>query len=97
MRHPETLAEVLCGRDAKYERLPYFFTDQYDLGSEYVGFVPEELRDEVEVVVRGDMRSRELIAFFVDNHRVLAGMNINIWDEIGRASCRKECSAGSTM
>lgn len=80
MRHPETLAEVLCGRQVKYDRLPYFFTDQYDLGSEYVGFVPDELRDEVEVVVRGDMRSRELIAFFVDNHRVLAGMNINIWD-----------------
>jgi len=80
MRHPDTLAEVLCGRGAKYDRLPYFFTDQYDLGSEYVGYVPPEVRDDVEVVVRGDMRSREFIAFYLLDHKILAGMNINIWD-----------------
>src|SRR5690625_1755511 len=80
MRHPETLAQVLCGKDAHYDRLPYFFTDQYDLGAEYVGYVPPELRDEMEVVVRGDLRSREVIAFFVHDDKIWAGMNINIWD-----------------
>lgn len=80
MRQPETLAKVLCGEDARYDRLPYFFTDQYDLGSEYVGYVPDELREEIEVVIRGDMRKREVIAFFVYDHKIWAGMNINIWD-----------------
>lgn len=80
MRQPESLAEVLTGEDSRYDRLPYFFTDQFDLGSEYVGYVPSEIRDEVEVVIRGDMRKREVIAFFVHDHKIWAGMNINIWD-----------------
>src|SRR5690625_1582066 len=80
MRQPDTLAAILCGHNTKYDALPYFFTDQFDLGCEYVGYVPPELRDEVEVVVRGDMRSRELIAFYVADHKIWAGMNVNIWD-----------------
>lgn len=80
MRQPDTLAAILCGDNTKYDALPYFFTDQFDLGCEYVGYVPPELRDEIEVVVRGDLRLRELIAFYVADHKIWAGMNVNIWD-----------------
>jgi 3-phenylpropionate/trans-cinnamate dioxygenase ferredoxin reductase subunit len=70
-------ARGLMGRPATYDLLPYFFTDQYDLGMEYSGWSPEP---DVEVVVRGDLDAREFIAFWVDEGRVLAGMNVNVWD-----------------
>ncbi len=61
----------------EFTNLPYFFTDQYDLGMEYVGWAPEYSR----VVTRGDVAAREFLAFWLDEeNRVLAGMNVNIWD-----------------
>lgn len=61
----------------EYTELPYFFTDQYDLGMEYVGHAPEYQR----VVFRGDVAGREFVAFWLDTgNRVLAGMNVNVWD-----------------
>lgn len=61
----------------EYSELPYFFTDQYDLGMEYVGHAPEYQR----VVFRGDVAGREFVAFWLDaENRVLAGMNVNVWD-----------------
>jgi len=69
-------AKAMMGQDAAYDLLPYFYTDQYDLGMEYSGLAPAES----EVVVRGDLAAREFIAFWVDGGRVLAGMNVNIWD-----------------
>ena len=70
-------AKAMMGQDAAYDLLPYFYTDQYDLGMEYSGFVPDP---NVDVVVRGDLAAREFIAFWVDEGRVLAGMNVNVWD-----------------
>ena len=64
---------------AGWDRLPYFFTDQYDLGMEYTGHVDAGDED-VEVVVRGDLAGREFIAFWLKDGRLLAGMNVNIWD-----------------
>ena len=61
-----------------YDRLPYFFSDQYDLGMEYTGNV--DPREPAELVVRGDLGRREFVAFWTVNGRVLAGMNVNIWD-----------------
>lgn len=63
------------------DRLPYFYTDQYDLGMEYVGFA-ETSGDQAydDVVVRGDLAKREFIAFWVRGGRVVAGMNVNVWD-----------------
>ena len=59
--------------------MPYFFTDQYDLGMEYAGYVEPGGYD--RVVFRGDVPGREFIAFWVGSDgRVLAGMNVNIWD-----------------
>nr|WP_286169346.1 oxidoreductase C-terminal domain-containing protein [Actinospica acidiphila] len=68
----------MLGRDEVYDRVPYFFTDQYDLGMEYSGWAPPGSYD--QVVVRGDAGKREFVAFWVREGRVLAGMNVNVWD-----------------
>jgi 3-phenylpropionate/trans-cinnamate dioxygenase ferredoxin reductase subunit len=69
-------ARSMLGGDSAYERLPYFFSDQYDVGMEYSGFA----RDWDRVVMRGDPASREFIAFYMLADRVVAGMNVNVWD-----------------
>ena len=69
-------ARNMLGQEVPYERLPYFFSDQYDVGMEYSGFA----RSWDRVVVRGDPASRELIAFWIAADRVVAGMNVNVWD-----------------
>ncbi|MDF8263247.1 NAD(P)/FAD-dependent oxidoreductase [Luteipulveratus flavus] len=78
LNHPAAVASGMLGKDATYDDLPYFFTDQYDLGMEYVGL--GEASD--DVVVRGDLDKRELIAFWVRDGRVRAGMNVNVWDVV---------------
>jgi 3-phenylpropionate/trans-cinnamate dioxygenase ferredoxin reductase subunit len=74
-------ARAMLGQPVSYDRLPYFFTDQYDLGMEYTGYAPSD--DVDRVVVRGDVAKREFIAFWTAGGRVLAGMNVNIWDVAG--------------
>ncbi|MBQ0830237.1 NAD(P)/FAD-dependent oxidoreductase [Streptomyces tagetis] len=71
-------ARAMLGQDVTYDRVPYFFSDQYDLGMEYSGWAPPGSYD--EVVIRGDAAKREFIAFWVKEGRVLAGMNVNVWD-----------------
>ena len=71
-------ARAMLGRQVTYDRVPYFFSDQYDLGMEYSGWAPPGSYD--EVVIRGDAGKREFIAFWVKEGRVLAGMNVNVWD-----------------
>lgn len=71
-------ASSMLGGDAVLDEIPYFYTDQYDLGMEYSGYGP--LADGAEVVIRGDRSARELIAFWVRDGRVVAGMNVSIWD-----------------
>jgi 3-phenylpropionate/trans-cinnamate dioxygenase ferredoxin reductase component len=69
-------ARAMLGQDAVYERVPYFFSDQYDVGMEYAGHsAPDD-----EVVFRGDPAGREFIAFWLRDGRVTAGMNVNVWD-----------------
>jgi 3-phenylpropionate/trans-cinnamate dioxygenase ferredoxin reductase subunit len=69
-------ARNMLGRDQPYERLPYFFSDQYEVGMEYTGHAQGWDR----VVFRGDPASRQFIAFWLNQGRVLAGMNVNVWD-----------------
>ena len=69
-------ARNMLGRDEPYDRLPYFYSDQYDVGMEYSGLAAGT----DEVVVRGDLAVREAVVFWVVDGRVMAGMNINIWD-----------------
>jgi NADPH-dependent 2,4-dienoyl-CoA reductase/sulfur reductase-like enzyme len=71
-------ARAMLGHQVTYDRVPYFFSDQYDLGMEYSGWAPPGTYD--EVVIRGDAGKREFIAFWVKQGRVLAGMNVNVWD-----------------
>jgi 3-phenylpropionate/trans-cinnamate dioxygenase ferredoxin reductase component len=89
-------ARSMLGQPVDYDRLPYFFTDQYDLGMEYCGWVTADSYD--AVVFRVDQppadqesgepapasivdgRTPGFLAFWVAGGRVLAGMNVNIWD-----------------
>ena len=80
LNQPATAAATIVGADEPYDKLPYFFTDQFDLGMEYVGYVGAHGYD--EVVVRGDLQGRELIAFWRREGRVLAAMNVNVWDVV---------------
>jgi len=81
LNQPATAAQSMLGHDAVYDRVPYFYSDQYDLGMEYSGYV--EPGDYDEVVFRGDVGKREFVAFWVKDRIVLAGMNVNIWDLTG--------------
>jgi 3-phenylpropionate/trans-cinnamate dioxygenase ferredoxin reductase component len=78
VNQPAVAAATMLGAEAGYTELPYFYTDQYDLGMEYVGHVQPGGYD--RVVVRGDLDSREFIAFWLADGRVMAGMNVNVWD-----------------
>jgi len=69
-------ARNMLGRGEAYDRIPYFFSDQYDVGMEYAGHAT----DWDEVVFRGDVEGREFIAFWLQRGRVVAGMNVNVWD-----------------
>jgi 3-phenylpropionate/trans-cinnamate dioxygenase ferredoxin reductase component len=77
LKQPAVAVAGMLGEPGEYSELPYFFTDQYELGMEYAGYAPGSNR----VVFRGDVGSREFVAFWLDaDNRVLAGMNVNIWD-----------------
>uniref|UniRef100_A0AAU2V9R6 FAD-dependent oxidoreductase n=1 Tax=Streptomyces sp. NBC_00003 TaxID=2903608 RepID=A0AAU2V9R6_9ACTN len=71
-------ARAMLDQEVSYDRVPYFFSDQYDLGLEYSGWAPPGSYD--QVVIRGDTGKREFIAFWLKERRVLAGMNVNVWD-----------------
>jgi 3-phenylpropionate/trans-cinnamate dioxygenase ferredoxin reductase component len=69
-------ARNMLGKNEPYDRIPYFFSDQYEVGMEYAGYATEW----DEVVFRGDVEGREFIAFWLKDSRVIAGMNVNVWD-----------------
>ena len=71
-------ARSMLGEEVSYDDIPYFYTDQFDLGMEYSGFGP--LTQGAELVYRGDRVGREFIAFWLADGRVVAGMNVNVWD-----------------
>ena len=80
LHQPETVAASILGVDAAYDRLPYFFSDQYDLGLEYTGWVDSAAAH--DVVVRGDEDSGRFMAFWLQDGRVAAGMGVNEWGQI---------------
>jgi 3-phenylpropionate/trans-cinnamate dioxygenase ferredoxin reductase subunit len=67
-----------AGGHEAYTRLPYFFSDQYDLGMEYVGYGGTG----DQVIVRGDVDTRQFIAFWLHEGVVSAAMNVNVWDVV---------------
>jgi 3-phenylpropionate/trans-cinnamate dioxygenase ferredoxin reductase component len=82
LHQPQTAAKAMLGQQVAYDRIPYFYTDQYDLGMEYHGYA--EPGDYDQLIIRGDLSHREFIAFWLSHGRVLAGMNVNIWDVADR-------------
>jgi 3-phenylpropionate/trans-cinnamate dioxygenase ferredoxin reductase component len=88
LHQPVVAAQAMLGKDAVYDRLPYFFTDQYDLGMEYTGFGGGEL------VVRGD--EREFVAFWLRDGRLTAAMNVNVWTGVPEVA-RKLIRSGARL
>lgn len=73
-----TAAKAMLGQDVVYDDVPYFYSDQYEVGMEFAGYAP--LAADTQPVFRGDVGSREFVAFWLDAGRVIAGMNVNVWD-----------------
>jgi 3-phenylpropionate/trans-cinnamate dioxygenase ferredoxin reductase subunit len=88
LHQPVVAAQAMLGKDAVYDRLPYFFTDQYDLGMEYTGFGGGE------VVMRGD--EREFVAFWLRDGRLTAAMNVNVWTGVPEVA-RKLIRSGARL
>jgi 3-phenylpropionate/trans-cinnamate dioxygenase ferredoxin reductase component len=72
-------AKNMLGQGVAYEKIPYFFSDQYDLGMEYNGFAARW----DQIVYRGDRASGEVVVFWLDGGVPVAGMNVNVWDVSG--------------
>ncbi|MEO6826665.1 MAG: FAD-dependent oxidoreductase [Microbacteriaceae bacterium] len=79
---PRVVAKSMLGEAASYQQVPYFYSDQYELGMECAGHLEPGGYD--EVVIRGDLDAPRFIAFWLKDHVVLAGMNVNIWTETQR-------------
>lgn len=76
IRQGQLAAKTILGHTDRYDWQPYFFTDQFDLGMEYVGHAGPDAR----TVIRGDLDDGEFIAFWLEDGVVTAAMNVNIWD-----------------
>ncbi|MFI6600339.1 NAD(P)/FAD-dependent oxidoreductase [Nonomuraea sp. NPDC050536] len=72
-------ARSMLGQDVVYDRVPYFFTDQFELGMEFSG----DVTGYEEIVYRGSVEDLEFIAYWLRDGRVIAGMNVNVWDVVG--------------
>jgi 3-phenylpropionate/trans-cinnamate dioxygenase ferredoxin reductase subunit len=73
-----TAGRNAAGQREVYARLPYFFSDQYDLGLEYVGHSsPDDA-----LLTRGDIGSRVFVAFWHRDGVVTAAMAVNVWDVV---------------
>ncbi|MEU0567609.1 FAD-dependent oxidoreductase [Nonomuraea sp. NPDC005983] len=71
-------ARAMLGQDAVYDKIPYFYTDQYELGMEFSG----DITGYDEVVYRGSVEDLDFIAYWLRDRRVIAGMNVNRWDVV---------------
>jgi len=69
-------AQAMLGEPVTYDRIPYFYSDQYDVGMEYSGHAPKW----DEIVFRGERDTGAFVAFWLKDERVVAGMNVNVWD-----------------
>ncbi|MGI8522502.1 MAG: NAD(P)/FAD-dependent oxidoreductase [Nocardioides sp.] len=86
IKHGKALAATLAGEPTEASDLPYFFTDQYDLGMEYVGHTGPEGYDRVELT--GDVPGRVFRAYWWRGDQVVAGMHVNDWDAIDEVRAR---------
>ena len=79
LSQPAVAARSMLGQDAVYAEVPYFFSDQYELGMEYSGYVAPGGYD--QIIFRGERSALTFMTFWLKDRRVLAGMNVNIWDQ----------------
>jgi 3-phenylpropionate/trans-cinnamate dioxygenase ferredoxin reductase subunit len=92
LNQPALAAKMMIGEEATYDRLPYFYTDHYDLGMEDTGYAePDD-----GVVIRGDLHDRGFFAFWLPEGRVVAGMDVNVWDVTSRSRTCSSPAHGST-
>lgn len=84
--------QSMAGQDVTYDRVPYFFTDQYDVGMEFSGTTDSYDR----VVFRGSSEGREFVAFWLEGDRVVAGMNVNVWDVVDPIQALVRAGAAGT-
>jgi 3-phenylpropionate/trans-cinnamate dioxygenase ferredoxin reductase component len=91
IHHGRHTARAMLGYDQPYVRQPYFFTDQYDLGMEYVGHVGPKGYN--EVVIRGSVADRKFTALRIHDNHVVAGMHVNDWDAIDPLRALIGCKA----
>jgi 3-phenylpropionate/trans-cinnamate dioxygenase ferredoxin reductase subunit len=73
-----TAGRNAVGEPEVYDRLPYFYSDQYDLGMEYVGLAAKD----DQVTVRGDKEGLKFLAFYHRDGRVTAALTVNVWDVV---------------
>ncbi|MCU1596901.1 MAG: FAD-dependent oxidoreductase [Glaciihabitans sp.] len=71
-------ARTMLGQDVSYDEIPYAYSDQFEIGMEFSGYLP--LIGDATLAYRGDPAKREFIAFWMLGGRVVAGMNVNVWD-----------------
>src|SRR5215217_7603323 len=76
LRQGPVAARAMLGKPASYDEIPYFFSDQYESGMEYTGYATEW----DEVVFRGEVAAHEFVAFWLKDRRLVAGLNMNVWD-----------------
>jgi 3-phenylpropionate/trans-cinnamate dioxygenase ferredoxin reductase subunit len=70
----------MLGGEATHDALPFFWSDQFDIGMEYAGHVADPAT--AQLVTRGDVDGREFMAFWLVDGRLEAGMHVNVWDTI---------------
>jgi 3-phenylpropionate/trans-cinnamate dioxygenase ferredoxin reductase component len=76
LNQPEVAARAMLGKPATYDKLPYFFSDQYDAGMEYRGLAIGADAFEID----GDAEAYEFVAYWRREGRTIAAMNVNMWD-----------------
>lgn len=74
-------AQAMLGQEVAYADVPYFYTDQFEIGMEFRGYA--HLMDGAEIVIRGDLASHKYLAFWLNDGALVAGMNVNIWNAGG--------------
>lgn len=83
LHQPSTLARSILGREAAYDRLPYFFSDQFEMGMEYIGHTCAD--SPVDFVVRGSLATDAFIGCYLQNGRMTAAVAMNTWDHMEAA------------
>jgi NADPH-dependent 2,4-dienoyl-CoA reductase/sulfur reductase-like enzyme len=71
-------AHALLGEDVAYRDVPYFFTDQYDLGMEYFGHPGSAGFDDLRI--EDGPAEDAFAAYWSREGRVVAAMHVNEWD-----------------